>query len=116
MQALAKIGATVAPFAGAWIEIHGCGQRITEHRVAPFAGAWIEIASLHPDYCFYVVAPFAGAWIEIYTLITSSLAGAVAPFAGAWIEIFHCGVAAGMTVSLPSRERGLKSIISGSHQ
>ena len=58
-----------------------------------------------------VVAPLAGAWIEI-GLCASRLRVVcrVAPLAGAWIEI-----AAGETtraeyvLSLPSRERGLKS-------
>ncbi len=32
----------------------------------------------------------------------------VAPFAGAWIEIYPLPVTQVITVSLPSRERGLK--------
>ena len=34
----------------------------------------------------------------------------VAPFAGAWIEIFYIVKKGYFTLSLPSRERGLKSI------
>ena len=33
--------------------------------VAPFAGAWIEIHIIKKSYVFTEVAPFAGAWIEI---------------------------------------------------
>ncbi len=33
--------------------------------VAPFAGAWIEIQSTADSYRAMFVAPFAGAWIEI---------------------------------------------------
>ena len=33
----------VAPFAGAWIEIHSWEKSTIVHLVAPFAGAWIEI-------------------------------------------------------------------------
>ena len=33
----------VAPFAGAWIEIHNPHKRSYGSCVAPFAGAWIEI-------------------------------------------------------------------------
>ena len=33
--------------------------------VAPFAGAWIEISPSLTLYGDVVVAPFAGAWIEI---------------------------------------------------
>ena len=39
---------TVAPFAGAWIEInHSCKEILTDW-VAPFAGAWIEIIFIAP--------------------------------------------------------------------
>ena len=34
---------TVAPFAGAWIEMPLCTRVCPHHIVAPFAGAWIEI-------------------------------------------------------------------------
>ena len=34
---------TVAPFAGAWIEICAAADGGQPLRVAPFAGAWIEI-------------------------------------------------------------------------
>ena len=54
------------------------------------------------------VAPFAGAWIEIPHQIRNSCLDLVAPFAGAWIEILLVGIALGFTLSLPSRERGLK--------
>ena len=33
--------------------------------VAPFAGAWIEISMEFVQVCSLFVAPFAGAWIEI---------------------------------------------------
>ena len=35
---------TVAPLAGAWIEIEGQGEGLCLIGVAPLAGAWIEIA------------------------------------------------------------------------
>ena len=59
--------------------------------VAPLAGAWIEIA-LDPITDQYVfVAPLAGAWIEIkaYPYVLFNLL--VAPLAGAWIEIHISG-------------------------
>ena len=37
--------------------------------VAPFAGAWIEITSFVFCSAVPVVAPFAGAWIEMYLMI-----------------------------------------------
>ena len=54
------------------------------------------------------VAPFAGAWIEISLAHTSIVFVGVAPFAGAWIEIIQALSIKSCTVSLPSRERGLK--------
>ena len=33
--------------------------------VAPFAGAWIEMLDLLDLLAYITVAPFAGAWIEI---------------------------------------------------
>ena len=133
---------SVAPFAGAWIEITGeddIVQRFKSlpsrerglkckpfHRhlwseiviqtrlmyaftVAPFAGAWIEIGSL-PAVLLpsQQVAPFAGAWIEISMTGSVSRKPYVAPFAGAWIEITADGQLKINIMSLPSRERGLK--------
>ena len=76
--------------------------------VAPFAGAWIEIALWLQPGAEISVAPFAGAWIEIIELSDNSTLAVVAPFAGAWIEIRSYCRPAFDSVSLPSRERGLK--------
>ena len=57
------------------------------------------------------VAPLAGAWIEIQGKVTIITSNMVAPLAGAWIEIngyFVFNEKSNM--SLPLRERGLKSI------
>ena len=78
--------------------------------VAPFAGAWIEIAVPRPNSCFYLVAPFAGAWIEMPCKLFAIEIVIVAPFAGAWIEIFFSKSDSARPRSLPSRERGLKSL------
>ena len=60
---------------------------------------------------YHVVAPLVGAWIEIsYRPPFITLEG-VAPLVGAWIEIF-LSVASGLyDKSLPSWERGLKSLL-----
>ena len=42
-QTRSKSGLQVAPFAGAWIEIHSDTVKKWLAEVAPFAGAWIEI-------------------------------------------------------------------------
>ena len=55
--------------------------------VAPFAGAWIEISLIPSLKKYWIVAPFAGAWIEISVSTDIPVSCAVAPFAGAWIEI-----------------------------
>ena len=55
--------------------------------VAPFAGAWIEISLEDLSDEVKNVAPFAGAWIEIHLPIIEVIENEVAPFAGAWIEI-----------------------------
>ena len=77
--------------------------------VAPFAGAWIEMLLFDTYALLDIVAPFAGAWIEIKGKPNGSALETVAPFAGAWIEIKFFHFAFGVSVSLPSRERGLKS-------
>ena len=56
-----------------------------------------------------LVAPFAGAWIEIVSSGSGKFAEVVAPFAGAWIEICQRHNISSGLLSLPSRERGLKS-------
>ena len=38
---------SVAPLAGAWIEINDEGIILTIRGVAPLAGAWIEMVSVH---------------------------------------------------------------------
>ena len=58
---------------------------------------------------FVPVAPFAGAWIEIFQILCIRSAVKVAPFAGAWIEMIWRQSSLSMSMSLPSRERGLKS-------
>ena len=77
--------------------------------VAPFAGAWIEIIQFSSFLTARSVAPFAGAWIEIEAGGYHRREKAVAPFAGAWIEIFNVFGNVHVLMSLPSRERGLKS-------
>ena len=58
--------------------------------------------------CTRKVAPFAGAWIEIAEGMEQTGQRFVAPFAGAWIEIIASAQLSVLSLSLPSRERGLK--------
>ena len=101
---------SVAPYAGAWIEIVVCRLCTIQCFVAPYAGAWIEMYSSpvmvlkasasHPTRVrglkswiiqkvnlITEVAPYAGAWIEIKSTDSQTSFGNVAPYAGAWIEI-----------------------------
>ena len=78
---------TVAPFAGAWIEIDN--EDITQLRRrslrSPERGLKYRLFKIL--ILFSSVAPFAGAWIEIPANCTTGWNYNVAPFAGAWIEI-----------------------------
>ena len=56
--------------------------------VAPYAGAWIEMTSVTWDMSPWMVAPYAGAWIEINNAPNNRIVANVAPYAGAWIEMF----------------------------
>ena len=64
---------SVAPFAGAWIEIWLESNSKKHTSVAPFAGAWIEITLSLMAMSFRLVAPFAGAWIEILAEYSSTV-------------------------------------------
>ena len=57
---------TVAPLAGAWIEITKLAKAGFADAVAPLAGAWIEINLRSYKINVLMVAPLAGAWIEIF--------------------------------------------------
>ena len=77
--------------------------------VAPLAGAWIEIFLAIAIIAYAApVAPLAGAWIEILSNEKANRHIPVAPLAGAWIEISASKEDVLSDVSLPSRERGLK--------
>ena len=56
------------------------------------------------------VAPLVGAWIEIFTQAKALMIVPVAPLVGAWIEIDVILNLSAALVSLPSWERGLKSL------
>ena len=84
--------------------------------VAPLAGAWIEISKQGRNLKYYIVAPLAGAWIEISRCIFRNTRHIVAPLAGAWIEIRCIELPHIRMWSLPSRERGLKSMNLRKHE
>ena len=100
----------VAPLAGAWIEIAKIGSSGDSAKVAPLAGAWIEIVVSEKTNKYSQVAPLAGAWIEIPNPAYAQIELEVAPLAGAWIEILCTQPKSDPNMSLPSRERGLKSL------
>ena len=74
----------VAPYTGAWIEIHFYSPFPLPPSVAPYTGAWIEIHFYGILFVLQGVAPYTGAWIEIATsfptnqiLLCRSLHGSV---------------------------------------
>ncbi len=100
---------SVAPFAGAWIEIEEWVKNGTEEEVAPFAGAWIEINKLEQNYIvLFKSLPSRERGLKLYSIYPLCLSVYVAPFAGAWIEILLPIYSYFAMLSLPSRERGLK--------
>ena len=75
-------------------------------------GAWIEIVLFRSHRCLLRVAPYMGAWIEIRFCIRSIANAVVAPYMGAWIEISILLIEIyGRFESLPTWERGLKSVV-----
>ena len=58
----------------------------------------------------FVVAPLVGAWIEIIAKLYKYVPIFVAPLVGAWIEICNGTPGYPYVKSLPSWERGLKSV------
>ena len=53
---------SVAPYAGAWIEIFLAIRFLLYRLVAPYAGAWIEIIHIYGMFFHRFVAPSAGGW------------------------------------------------------
>ena len=75
----------------------------------------LKFCSAHVAKLIFVVAPFVGAWIEIKRILKQKKSLLVAPFVGAWIEINGKSYATKyVALSLPSWERGLKSMFYGS--
>ena len=83
-------------------------RRIKFYIVAPYTGAWIEMRAADWVNEQSMVAPYTGAWIEIVACRVDSLLVRVAPYTGAWIEIYGIEPILILSMSLPTRERGLK--------
>ena len=77
--------------------------------VAPFAGAWIEILELPRFASGNKSLPSRERGLKYKDNGGYGGGNKVAPFAGAWIEIFLFYRHKRIVMSLPSRERGLKS-------
>ncbi len=73
-------------------------------------GAWIEICVGTGQRQGRAVAPLVGAWIEIIKTGSVTDDMLVAPLVGAWIEISALKTFSADMASLPSWERGLKSL------
>ena len=77
----------VAPFTGAWIEIHAYHFQIALNLSLPSRERGLKFMQTRKGAGKYVVAPFTGAWIEIIWFVQDAKIRSVAPFTGAWIEI-----------------------------
>ena len=138
LKSLAKItvacGETVAPLAGAWIEMLSEYVLVAALKVAPLAGAWIEIANggnhiladtaslpsrerglkykrYQKETKMMQSLPSRERGLKFYTIALNALLRLVAPLAGAWIEIdSENKYLTNYQTSLPSRERGLKFV------
>ena len=78
--------------------------------VAPLVGARIEMVTPFVQSHQRLVAPLVGARIEIVTVSPKTANANVAPLVGARIEIDNWNKTLDTPQSLPSWERGLKSI------
>ena len=78
--------------------------------VAPLVGAWVEITLFPNPSSVAPVAPLVGAWVEITKDKNETSKSIVAPLVGAWVEIPILTSGAFGFTSLPSWERGLKSM------
>ena len=85
-------------------------QRPERATVAPLAGAWIEMAQVGKTELILNVAPLAGAWIEMPVSHTAgSRSGMSLPSRERGLKFSSIAATAKIGLSLPSRERGLKS-------
>ena len=78
---------SVAPYAGAWIEIPQGIKGNQLRPVAPYAGAWIEIANTCSSVYPIRSLPTRERGLKWLSIITYIKCFRVAPYAGAWIEI-----------------------------
>ncbi len=81
---------SVAPRAGAWIEIGDQYTILVGIRSHPVRVRGLKSITYPDATDRTAVAPRAGAWIEILYDPKRHPKLAVAPRAGAWIEIQHC--------------------------
>ena len=79
---------SVAPLAGAWIEIPPKkSHMLILFQSLPLRERGLKSVITSSACDIISVAPLAGAWIEIFWLMQLTLHALVAPLAGAWIEI-----------------------------
>ncbi len=78
---------TVAPLAGAWIEIVLPARQWQNHQVAPLAGAWIEILVAKSSKHTTSSLPSRERGLKYVLNVQGVPEQDVAPLAGAWIEI-----------------------------
>ena len=98
---------SVAPCAGAWVEIIYFSFQPGRPAVAPCAGAWVEIFRWAQGHLSASSPPVRGHGLKSRGAYSSSPLSAVAPCAGAWVEITRWNWLASGMRSPPVRGRGL---------
>ena len=78
---------TVAPYTGAWIEIHHRTCKLSFSMSHPTRVRGLKCDNFALSIKRSRVAPYTGAWIEITCTVMYNVGQLVAPYTGAWIEI-----------------------------
>ena len=109
MTLICSCSRSVAPFAGAWIEIQYSWLKKTVILSLPSRERGLKSRYFDPFFEMDFVAPFAGAWIEIARKEAGfSKAQASLPSRERGLKSLPFLTAGRFPGSLPSRERGLK--------
>ena len=103
-------GETVAPCAGAWVEILGWWAGVPRAAVAPCAGAWVEIPPVLPRRLFYRSLPVRERGLKCRLSGRSTPIHRSLPVRERGLKYNHIQAVNSAFMSLPVRERGLKSV------
>ena len=100
---------TVAPHAGAWVEIVWRRSKPPPRAVAPHAGAWVEIPAPSPPPWWVRSPPTRGRGLKYVLVNDSEYVSESPPTRGRGLKCGDPGAMPGGCWSPPTRGRGLKS-------